>query len=122
MDANPTKGMAPPINSPLSIQEREEFSIDSLLEKVEEFQRRQQLETIDRITMENSWLEYHIAQCWESSSRAMNLLPGIYRAIALLQNTLEGCRREDLAADRAWLAFWGISEERPARDHLASWI
>ena len=60
MDANSTKGMAPPINSPLRVQEQEEFSIDSLLERVEEFQRRQQLETIDRITIENSWLEHHI--------------------------------------------------------------
>lgn len=38
-----------------------DFSINNLLKRVEEFQRRQQLETLERITIENSWLEYHIA-------------------------------------------------------------
>ncbi|KAF8856251.1 hypothetical protein BDZ45DRAFT_594457 [Acephala macrosclerotiorum] len=116
--------MHSPTNRPLSWQDPEEFSIGALLGRVNEFQRRQELDTLERITMENSWLEHHIARCRETSSRTIKLLHGIYQAVALMQNTLEKCRRQDLAADRAWLAFWGIHNEHPSslEEHPASWI
>jgi hypothetical protein len=99
-------------------QEEEEFSIDGLLKKLEVFQRRQQLETLERIIMENSWMEHHIARYRESLSRTMKVLQEVYKAVALIQNGLEKCRQEESEADRAWLAFWGIRRG----DRQASWI
>ncbi|KAH8650383.1 hypothetical protein BGZ60DRAFT_343965, partial [Tricladium varicosporioides] len=87
-----------------------DFSIDDLLERVEEFQRRQQLETLERITTENSWLEYHIARHRQGSTRAMNLLQEIYDAVALIQKALQQCRLDEIKANQSWLAFWGVRE------------
>ncbi len=50
MDVNPIGGMASATVDSFS-QEEEDFSIDSLLKNLETFQRRQQLETLERITM-----------------------------------------------------------------------
>lgn len=93
------------IANPFSEQEAEEFSIDALLKNLEAFQRRQQLETLERIIIENSWLEHHITQYRDSLSRTTKLLQGIYKAVALIRNTLEKNRREESEANRAWLAF-----------------
>lgn len=118
MDVNPTQGMASSAAGSFSQQEEEEFSIDALLKNLEGFQRRQQLETLERIIMENSWLEHHIARYRESLSRTMKVLQEVYKAVALIQNGLERCRREESEADRAWLAFWGIRRG----GHQANWI
>lgn len=49
MDVNPTEGVASAEVDSFSQQEVEEFSIDALLKNLEVFQRRQQLETLERI-------------------------------------------------------------------------
>lgn len=118
MDVNPTAGMVSAAAESFSQQEVEEFSIDALLKNLEEFQRRQQLETLERIIMENSWLEHHIARHRESLSRTRRVLQEVYKAVALIQNGLERCRREESEADRAWLTFWGIRRG----DRQAKWI
>jgi hypothetical protein len=115
MDVTCTKGVAP-VDS--CNEGEEDLSIDSLLKNLEEFQRRQQLETLERIIMENSWLEHHIARYRESLSRTTKVLQEVYKAVALIQNGLERCRREESEADRAWLAFWGIQRG----DRHQDWI
>jgi hypothetical protein len=91
---------------------------------VEEFQRRQQLETLERITTENSWLEYHIARHRQGSTRTMNLLQEIYNAVTLMQKALQQCRLEGIKANRSWLAFWGIREHPDTTPEAppAGWI
>jgi len=85
-------------------------SIDSLIREVEEFQTIYQLETIDRLTVENSLLwqliEYH-----KRSARIMALLERCQKALALLQQALENCTNEKIAAERDWLAFWGVQKD-----------
>ncbi len=54
MDVSPTEGVALATAGSFSQQEEEEFSIDALLKNLETFQRRQQLETLERIIMENT--------------------------------------------------------------------
>jgi hypothetical protein len=109
MDANGQEP-APTPNSQFTPQGSIDFSIDDLLKKVEEFQRRQQLETLERITTENSWLEFHIARHRQDSTRMTSLLQEIYNAVTLMEKALEKCRFEEIKANQAWLAFWGIRE------------
>jgi hypothetical protein len=118
MDSQPIEGIAPETVNPFAQHDNEELSINVLLKNLEVFQRRQQLETLERIIMENSWLEHHIARYRESRSRTMKLLQEVYKAVALIQNGLEKRRREESEADRAWLAFWGIR----SGGHQANWI
>jgi len=54
----------------------------------------------------------------------MNLLQEIYNAVMLMQEALEKYRLEEVKADQAWLAFWGI-RDRPnvtPGTHQAGWI
>ncbi|KAF8862744.1 hypothetical protein BDZ45DRAFT_585004 [Acephala macrosclerotiorum] len=110
MDATSGQEPGPTPNSQFASQDSIDFSIDDLLKKIEEFQRRQQLETLERITTENSWLEFHIARHRQDSTRTMNLLQEVYNAVILMQQALEKCRLEEMKANQAWLAFWGICE------------
>jgi hypothetical protein len=124
MDTTSSQEAAPTPNWQFDPQEPVDFSIDDLLKRVEEFQKRQQLETLERITTENSWLEFHIARHQQNSTRTMNLLQEIYNAVMLMQEALEKYRLEEVKADQAWLAFWGI-RERPnvtPGTHQAGWI
>ena len=123
MDATSSQEAAP---TPTwqSPQDPVDFSIDDLLKKVEELQKRQQLETLERITTENSWLRFHIARHQQDSDRIMTLLHEIYNAVILMQAALEKCRLEETKANQAWLAFWGIREHPsiPPGTHPAGWI
>jgi len=100
------------------------FSVSDLINRVEEFQKRQQLETLERITMENSWLEFHIARHRQDSTRTKNLLQDVYNAVVLIQEALEKFRLEDMKANQDWLAFWGVREHpNPTSEpHPAGWI
>lgn len=110
MDDTSAQEPAPTPKSQSTPPEHLDFSIDDLLKRVEEFQRRQQLETLERIVMINSWLEYHIARHRQESTRTMNLLQEIYNAVTLMQKALQKFRLEEIKANRSWLAFWGIPE------------
>jgi hypothetical protein len=124
MDATSGQEAAPTPNSQFTSQDTVDFSIEDLLKRVGEFQKRQQLETLERITTENSWLEFHIARHRQDSTRTMNLLQEIYTAVILMQEALEKCRLEEMKANEAWLAFWGIREHpnTTSGSHPAGWI
>jgi hypothetical protein len=124
MDATSTGDSAPNPNTHSTSPGSIDFSIDDLLKRVEEFQRRQQLETLERITTENSWLEYHIARYRQNSTRTMNLLQEIFNAVTLMQKALQQCRLEEIKANRSWLAFWGIREDPDTTSDAppAGWI
>ncbi|KAM0132877.1 hypothetical protein ACHAP3_006166 [Botrytis cinerea] len=124
MDAPSTQDSPPITNTHSTSPAPIDFSIDDLLKRVEEFQRRQQLETLERITTENSWLEYHIARHRQDSIRTMNLLQEIYNAVTLMQKALQQCRLEEIKANRSWLAFWGIREHPDIASEAppAGWI
>lgn len=111
MDVNlAQKVNALPIHTSTS-KEPEGISIDALLERVEEFHRRQQLETLEKLTRENSLLQQQIVRYQESSSQTINLLQEVHNIVALIQDARGRCRHKELAADRDWLAFWGIRDE-----------
>ena len=110
MEATSGQEPAPTPNSQFTPQGLIDFSIDDLLKKVEEFQRRQQSDTLERITTENSWLESHIARHRQDSTRMTNLLQQMYNAVTSIEEALEKCRLEEMKANQAWLAFWGIRE------------
>jgi hypothetical protein len=124
MDATSGHEAPPTPNPQFASQDPVDFSINDLLKRVEEFQKRQQLETLERITTENSWLEFHIARHQQDSTRTMNLLQEIYTAVIAMQEALEKCRLEEMKANEAWLAFWGGHQHPNTTpgSHPAGWI
>lgn len=101
-DADLTKGIA------ASSTPMEDHSIEFLIRCVEDFERTSQLETIDRLTKENSLLQHLVIAYQKHWSHTMDLLEQTQRALMTLQRALEHCMSAEIAAERDWLAFWGI--------------
>jgi hypothetical protein len=87
------------------------FSIELLINRVEEVQRREQLEVIQKLTLDNSLLQQHVIHYQEQWCWTMDLLEKTHEAVLLMQKALEHCIEEDIAAEQDWLTFWGIGRE-----------
>ncbi|KUJ07254.1 uncharacterized protein LY89DRAFT_677879 [Mollisia scopiformis] len=115
--------MDPEINTaPLQFHEEDGYSMNSLMNRLDEFQHAQQWECLERLTLENSWLEQHVTRHREKSARVAFLLREIEGAANEMQRALEACCSEEVAADRAWLAFWHVREKQGAASGNGSWI
>ncbi|KAI3573901.1 hypothetical protein IWW34DRAFT_634373 [Fusarium oxysporum f. sp. albedinis] len=86
----------------------EEISITSLISRVEEFERMNQLDTIERLIKENSLIDNLVMAYQKHWSRTMDLLEQTQRVLNNLQKAFDYCIGEEIAAERDWLAFWGI--------------
>jgi hypothetical protein len=101
----------------------EVVSLDLLAQRVEEFQRMHQLETIERLTAENTKMQNAIVKYQKLWCLTIELLEEAYQALQLLQRAFEHCIDEDIAAEKDWLAFWGIKKEHHGQRYSpAGWI
>jgi hypothetical protein len=102
----------------------EPVSLDVLTQRVEEFQRMHQLETIERLTTENTKMQNAIVKYQKLWCSTIELLEEAYQALQTLQRAFEHCIDEDIAAEKDWLAFWGIKKEHQHghRYSPAGWI
>jgi len=102
----------------------QEFSIESLIKRVDEYQRRDHMETIERLTTENSLLQHVVVKYQKNWCLTIEILEKTHQAVLTLQKSLEHCINEDIAAERQWLAFWGIKKECATRQNYspAGWI
>lgn len=99
----------------VDVQE-EPFSLDVLINRIEELQRSDQLLTIERLTRKNHLLQRVAVQCQKHSCSTSELLEHTQHAVIELQIAVDRFCHENEAAERVWLATWGI--ERPDRDLL----
>ena len=87
------------------------FSLDLLISRVEEIQRRDQLELIQKLSIDNSRLQHLVVAYQRQWCCTIELLEKTQEAVLLLQKTLERCFGESMTAERNWLAFWGMGQE-----------
>lgn len=87
------------------------FTIDSLIQRVEEMQRQGELNAIERLTTENSLLQHLVEQYQRHWCATIDLLERMHQALLSLQKALEKWVEEEIAAERDWLAFWGAVPE-----------
>jgi hypothetical protein len=91
-----------------------DMSIESLLRRVDEFQKMEELETLDRLEKENAMLRHQVL-CYQRSLRATtDLFKEAFEAVLLIQTSLQTCSDEENRANRDWLAFWGVHMETPS--------
>ncbi|PSN58741.1 hypothetical protein BS50DRAFT_580495 [Corynespora cassiicola Philippines] len=102
----------------------EVFSIESLIDRVEEMQRRDQLDTLHKLTLDNSLLQQLILDYQQHWCWTIHLLETTHEAARSLQKALGHCFKEDVAAERRWLEFWGVTREheKPSEYRGAGWI
>jgi hypothetical protein len=98
----------PPTESPIT---GEIFSIEFLIQRVDEFRKRDQLETLEKLTAENFFLQQRILRYQEEWCFTLDMLQKAHEALLRTQNALEKCFQEQISAEREWLASWGIKRE-----------
>ncbi|KAF2818272.1 hypothetical protein CC86DRAFT_309560 [Ophiobolus disseminans] len=100
------------------------FSLDLLIHRVEELQRIDQLETLQNLTRQNSLLQDVVKEYQRRWCCTISLLEKTLEAVFSLQKAIKHFEIEREAAERVWLASWGI--ERPIVDlqtyNPAGWI
>lgn len=109
---------------PVDTQYDDFFSLDLLISRVEQIQRREQLERIRILTRDNALLQQLAANYQRQWIRTLLLLEKTQTAIVSLREALEHCYSENVAAEQAWLALWGIRTEATGSGaySLAGWI
>jgi uncharacterized protein YbgA (DUF1722 family) len=100
------------------------FSLDLLINRVEEIQRLDQLETIQNLTRKNSLLQDVVTEYQRQWYCTIDLIEKTQEAVLILQEVIQHFNVEIEAAERAWLASWGI--QRPEADmkmcYPADWM
>lgn len=104
--------------------QEEMFSLDLLIDRVEELQRIDKLEAIQKLTHENSLLQEVAVEYQKQWCCTIDLLEKTQEAVLVLQRVVEYFSAENEAAERAWLAAWGIerSEVDLQTCNFAGWI
>lgn len=91
-----------------SNEDAEALSIESLIERVDNFQKMEELDTIERLEGENAILRHQIS-CYKRCLRVtMELFKETFESALLIRNALHDCNVEKEKADQDWLTFWGI--------------
>jgi hypothetical protein len=78
----------------------EAASFELLAQRVEEFQRMHQLETIERLTTENTKMQNAIVKYQKLWCSTIELLEEAHQALQSLQRAFENCIDEDIAAEK----------------------
>jgi hypothetical protein len=107
-------------------QADEPFSIDLLLGRVEELQRSEKLEDLQKLTRRNMLLQQMVIGYQQQWCSALTLLEKTHEASVSMKKAIEQCVNESAAAERSWLAYWGIKKEHPRKQECspsyAGWI
>jgi hypothetical protein len=100
------------------------FSVHLLINRTEEFQRRDQMEILERLSLDNSLLQHLVVEYQKQWCRTIDLLEKVQEAVWSLQQAIEYYFSEHVAAEKAWLAFWGVERGSTAqhKHSLAGWI
>ncbi|OAL36191.1 hypothetical protein AYO20_04605 [Fonsecaea nubica] len=96
----------------------------SLIQRVEEFERRDYLEMLDRLTRDNLNLQRDVLHYQREWCALLDLLQYVNEALVRLQNALAKCFQEQVDAEEYWLTSWGIEDEitRGAGYNPTGWV
>ncbi|KAJ8992735.1 hypothetical protein HRR80_002781 [Exophiala dermatitidis] len=100
-----------PDSPSISNYDDDDLSMEALLKRIDDFQRREELITIERLEKEISSLRYQISCHQRSLHVTFNLLQEAFDAAVLIKTALQTCDEEEEMANADWLAFWGIHIE-----------
>jgi hypothetical protein len=94
----------------------------SLINRVEEFQKTDELERLERLTNENASLQQDIIRYQRTWCAVLDLLQEMRRVLQVLQSALERCACGEAEADKGWFAFWGIKTEGEGPPGPGIWL
>jgi hypothetical protein len=83
----------------------EDFSIEDLIQRVEGFQRRDQLDTLAKLVGENCSLQQHILLYQKHWCTTLDILDMAHAAVLLLENALTQGQIDERDVAKAWIAI-----------------
>ena len=102
---------------------KETFSMKSLSLRQDEFQKQHELERLYRLTFESSILLNHILKYQKQWCCTLDLFERAREALDKTMDALIKCFQEQRAAERDWLAFWGMNNDAGSPTYSpAGWI
>lgn len=99
-------------------------SIQSFVQALNEFQRRDQMENIERLTLENLMLQHLVANYQRHWCLTIELAEKVYKAVVSIEEAITKCIDENITAEYQWLAIWGINGRSTSNKNYtaAGWI
>ncbi|APA13378.1 predicted protein [Sclerotinia sclerotiorum 1980 UF-70] len=94
------------------------FSLEDLADKVNEFEKSSESNTLAHLVRENQTLYQNVTFYRREWDALMHLLDELMDSNLLIRSTLKDCNDKITEAKAAWLAFWGIVES----SHENNWI
>lgn len=85
-------------------------TIDDLLERLEHMEEMGKHAELQRLKAERSQLLQETELCCRTHEKTENLILEITEMLSLLQVITKLLKGEQTAAERKWLAYWGIDE------------
>ena len=85
------------------------FSVEFLIESGIESQKRDQLKTLQKLTVTYSTLQCQVLHYQEQWCCTLDMLRAAYESLLILQNALRKCFEEQAEAEKSWLAIWRIN-------------
>jgi hypothetical protein len=85
--------------------------MEYLVRQVSEMKRAQELQTISILMKENQLLWKEVAICRRLWNGIIVMMTEAIEAMKCIETALENFSTETAAAERDWLAFWGIYRE-----------
>ena len=103
---------------------QESLSIDLLIQSVDEFQRRDYLKTLDKLTDENHHLQQSILHFQEEWCATLDVVQCVNEVLLRVQSALGKCFQEQIEAEKYWLASWRIEDNVPGNSGYspAGWV
>lgn len=102
----------------------EDFSIEALIQRVEDYEKMNEVHTLHAIARENAQLERKITACQKHWCCVIDLVDRTQTVIVALQLALQQCIDERVAAERNLLSFWGIegTPSGPKKGQAGGWV
>ena len=87
-----------------------EATIDELLERLEHMQAMEELKELEKLKTERALLLHQIELHYRAREKTTKLILETTEMLSLLQMVAETMKEKQAAAEREWLAYWGIEE------------
>jgi hypothetical protein len=100
------------------------LTIEDLIERVDGFQRREYMDTIEHLDSENALLQRLILKYQMEWRLTVDTFERMQQVILSLQKATKNYIMEDMRAAKDCLAFWGIHDDETVCQnyHPAGWI
>jgi hypothetical protein len=114
MERNAESSYTSRVESTASSTLDESYLVRSLIQRVEEFQRKDYFEALDKLTTETRRLHKVISHYQDEWCSTLDLLQQTEEILLSIRGALERCFEDQMEAERYWASSWRIQSDGPS--------